>query len=373
MLRQQMCECNAIFGYLPAMRAPLKHIFIPLVVIVAGAGVAFALVSQRDDLPRRNRPALPPVVQVTTVEPGDVPVTITSRGVVRPQRSIDLVSEVSGRVVWVDPGFLQGAHVSAGQLLLRIDPIDYQVAVSDAHAAVASAELALAEVKVVVMKAAIAEAEARLVAAKERLLQAETDLANTEVRAPFDAIVDTKRVDLGQYVQTGTSMMGLFSTQLAEVRLPILGSDVRFVSVDEEAPEATLTASLGATDLSWRARLDRLENRVDEQTRVFYLVAQVERPYDESLHGEALALGQFVEVSFSGDLIPDAVRLPRSALHEGEFVFVVHDGTIQRRAVKLIRQEQDAVIVSGELSGGVQVVVSRMDLMTDGMLVRVSD
>jgi RND family efflux transporter MFP subunit len=313
-----------------------------------------------------------PVVETVVVEPGPVPVTIQSRGIVTPRRNIELVTEVSGRVIWVDPGFLQGEEVTEGQLLLRIDPIDYEVAVSDARASLASAELSLAEVKVVVMKAAIEEAEARVEAAKDRLRQAEIDLANTEIRAPFDAVVDVKRVGLGQYVQTGTPVMKLLSTGIAEVRLPLLASDVPFVKYGQDEQgnwhELTLTATFGNVQHSWRARLARLERRVDEETRVFFLVAQVDRPYDLSLHSHILAMGLFVEATFEGAPIPEAVRLPRSALHNGGSVYVVRDGKLLRRTVKLLRSEGESVIVSG-LEAGDPVVVSRLDLMTNGMAV----
>ena len=261
-----------------------------------------------------------------------------------------------------------------GQLLLRIDPIDYEVALSDAQAALASAEFSLAEVKVVVKKAAIAEAEARVEAAKDRMRQARTDLANTEIRAPFDAVVDIKRVDLGQYVQTGTAVMKLLSTGVAEVRLPLLASDVPFVSYGQGEKgvwrEVTLTATFGNVQHSWQARLARLERRVDEQTRVFFLVAQVDKPYDTSLHSHILAVGLFVEASFQGAPIADAVRLPRSALHNSEYVYLVRDNRIYRQAVKLIRREQDSVIVNG-LGSGDRVLLSRLALMLDGMPVAV--
>jgi RND family efflux transporter MFP subunit len=348
----------------------VKNFLVPLLVLTIAAVIALLMVNSRSELPRTEREAIIPAVDTVLVEPGPVPVTIRSRGIVTPRRNIELVTEVSGRVIWVDPGFLQGGQVQEGQLLLRIDPIDHEVALSDAQAALASAEFSLAEVKVVVKKAAIAEAEARVEAAKDRLRQARTDLANTEIRAPFDAVVDIKRVDLGQYVQTGTAVMKLLSTGVAEVRLPLLASDVPFVSYGQgengDWREVTLTATFGNVQHSWQARLARLERRVDEQTRVFFLVAQVDKPYDTSLHAHILAVGLFVEASFQGAPIADAVRLPRSALHNSEYVYLVRDNRIYRQAVKLIRREQDSVIVSG-LGSGDRVLLSRLALMLDGM------
>ena len=350
----------------------VKNFLVPLLVLVIAAAIALLMINSRSELPRTQREAIIPAVDTMLVEPGPVPVTIRSRGIVTPRRNIELVTEVSGRVIWVDPGFLQGEQVQEGQLLLRIDPIDYEVALSDARAALASAEFSLAEVKVVVKKAAIAEAEARVEAAKDRVRQAQIDLANTEIRAPFDAVVDIKRVDLGRYVQTGTAVMKLLSTGVAEVRLPLLASDVPFVRYGQgengEWREVILTATFGNVQHSWQARLARLERRVDEQTRVFFLVAQVDKPYDKSLHSHILAVGLFVEASFQGAQLADAVSLPRLALHNSEYVYLVRNDRIYRQAVDFLRREQDSVVVSG-LQAGDRVVLSRLDLMVDGMLV----
>jgi len=314
-------------------------------------------------------------VEAVTVEPGPVPVTIRSRGVVSPRWNIELVSEVSGRVVWVAPGFLQGEEVREGQLLLRIDPIDYQVALSDARAALASAELSLSEVQVVKKTAGIKEAQARVEAARDRLRQAEVDLGNTEIKAPFDAVVDTKQADLGQFVQRGTPLMKLLGIDMAEVRLPLLAADVPFVSYGKDAqgnwPTVTLIANFGTVDYSWEARLARLERRVDQQTRVFFLDAEVDEPYDLARYPRALTMGLFVEASFAGHPIPDAVRLPRPALHNDSYVYLLREGRIYRQPVKLLRREQDSVIVGG-LEAGQQVVLSRLDLMIDGMAVAVA-
>ncbi len=355
----------------------LRNLLIPVSLVAIAVALALFMVKSRDELPRRERPAVVPTVQAIEVQPGPVAVAIRSRGTVTPRRSIDLVTEVSGRVVWVDPGLLQGEEIKAGQLLLKIDPIDYEVAVSEAEAAVASAEFSLAEVKVVVKKAAIVEAESRLVAARDRLRQAQTDLANTEIRAPFDAVVDVKQVDVGQFVQTGQALMRLLSTDMVEVRLPILASDVPFVDYgqDEEGnwKQLTLTATFGAMQHSWQGRLARLERRVDEQTRVFYVVAQVDRPYDLSQHEHILAIGLFVEASFQGGALPNAVRLPRSALHQADQVYVVESGQLRQRGVTLLRREGDSVIVTDGLRPGDQVVTSRLALMVDGMAVQVGD
>ena len=354
----------------------LKVLVLPLAVLAVAAALSLAMISTRPELPRRESSEAAPLVETVAVQPGPVAVNMESRGVVTPRHSIDLVSEVSGRVIWVDPGFLQGEEVTEGQLLLRIDPIDYEVALSAAEASLASAELALAEVKALVKKAAIAEAEAGVAAARDRLRQAKVDLGNTEIRAPFGAVVDTKQVDVGQYVIAGNPLMKLLSTDMAEVRLPLLASDLPYVRYGQDEtgswPQLTLTATFGNVRHSWQARLARLERRVDAETRVFFLVAQVDQPYNLDLHSHILAMGLFVEAGFAGRAIEDAVKMPRSALHQSSHVYLVEDGKLRRREVSLKRREGDSVIVSG-LRSGERLVLTRLDLMVDGMSVRTLD
>jgi RND family efflux transporter MFP subunit len=348
---------------------------LPLLVIATAVAMALVMIKSRPELPRRESVPVIALVDVMTAEPGPVAVTVHSRGTVAARMDIELVTEVSGRVVWVAPEFVEGGAVSQGATLLRIDPIDYEVALSAAHAAVASAKLSLAEVQVVVKRAAIEEAEAQVKAARDRLRQAEADLANTAIVAPFDAIIDIKRADLGQFVQAGSPLMRLLGTASVEVRLPLLASDVPFIrygrSADGSWPEATLTARFGAIERSWPARLVRLEQRVDEQTRVFYLVAEVDAPYDATRHPWPLSLGLFVEADIRGAAIPLATRLPRAALHDGDSVYILEQGSMRKRAVTVLRREQDSVIVGAGLSSGDQVILTRLDLMVDGMPVAV--
>ncbi|MCB1702546.1 MAG: efflux RND transporter periplasmic adaptor subunit [Pseudomonadales bacterium] len=348
---------------------------LPIIVLAAAVIVAQMMIKSRSELPRHETAPDVPVVEVMVVEPGPVDVTVQSRGIVAARTNIELVSEVSGKVIWVAPEFLAGGAVSAGATLLRIDPIDYEVAVSVAKAAVASAKLSLAEVQVVLMRAAIEEAQAQVQASQDRLRQAESDLANTEIVAPFDAIIDSKMVDLGQYVQAGAPLMRLLGTSSVEIRLPLLASDVPFVRYGESAdgtwPQATLTARFGNVERSWQARLVRIEQRVDEETRVFYLVAEVDAPYDTNRHPWPLSVGLFVEAQIEGIAIPMATRIPRSALHDGDSVYVVEAGKVQRREVTVVRKEQDSITIGEGLSRGDQVVLSRLEFMVDGMPVTV--
>jgi RND family efflux transporter MFP subunit len=357
----------------------MKHAWLkgllPIVIVGIAAAGASVMISSRPALPKKAGAVSLPVVEVMTSKPSTVAITLQSRGSVTPKRDIELVSEVAGKVVEVAPEFVEGGQVRQGATLLRIDPIAYEVARSEARAVLASARFSLAEARVVVMKAAIEEAQARVDAAEDRLRQAEADLVKTRIVAPFDAIIDNKRADLGQYIQTGTSVTRLLGTSSVEIRLPLLAADVPFVRYgqlpDGTWPRARLTARFGDIEHEWEARLVRMEQRVDEQTRVFYLVAEVDAPYDEVRHGRALSVGMFVQAEIQGTEIAEANRLPRSALHDGNHVYVVEQGVLEQRSVKLLRRDADTVIVGKGLEPGDLVLLSRLDLIVAGMPVAV--
>jgi RND family efflux transporter MFP subunit len=346
---------------------------LPALIIVAAALAAWAMIQSRTELPRQEKSVPLPLVNVIGVNKGPVSVNIYSHGTVQPKRTIDLVSEVSGRVIRISPDFVLGGMIEAGELLVEIDPIDYEVAVSDARASVASAELLLAEVKVLEKRAAITEANARVAAAKEQLRRAESDLANTRIKAPFNAVVDRKLIDFGQYVTAGSTLARLLGTDTVEVRLPLLAKDAGLVNgVGEKPIPVILSGDLGTRTQQWPAELVRMENRVDEQTRVLYLVAELAQPYSRDRYPEPLRIGLFVDADIRGAVLPNAVRLPRTVLHDSEFVFVVSDGVLVKRAVTLLRREGDEVIIGDGLVNGDRVVTTRLELMMDGLAVAVA-
>jgi RND family efflux transporter MFP subunit len=346
---------------------------LPVPIILAAAFIAWVMIQSRTELPRQENSVPLPLVSVIEAHQGPVSVHIYSQGTVKAKRTIDLVSEVSGRVIRVSPKLVLGGMIDEGELLVEIDPIDYEVAVSDTRALLASAELQLAEVRVLEKRAAITEAKARVAAAKEQLRRAKSDLANTKIKAPFDAVIDRKLIDFGQYVKSGDTLARLLGTDRVEVRLPLFATDVGFVGgIGEKPTPVTFSVDFGSRTQEWSGELVRMENRVDEQTRVLYLVAELDQPYNRDLYPEPMRVGLFVDADIRGVTLQNAFRLPRAVLHENKFVFVVADGVLMKRAVTLLRREGNEVIIGDGLANGDRVVTSRLELMVDGMPVAVA-
>ena len=347
-------------------------LLIPLVIVVVAVMVAMTMVGSRQELQASKAEIPLPRVKTIEVKIGDVPVSIVAFGNVSARHELELASEVTGRVVWVAPEFEPGEMVAAGKVLLRVDPVSYRLALAEANAALVRSKNELADATALKRKAAAAEAKLNIEASRQRIIKAEQDLAYTDIRAPFNAVIDKQLVAFGQFINTGHTVAHLFSSDTAEVSLPVSAADSGFLDPAVNAP-VVLSAKIGAQQWQWQATLLRIESRVDRLTRVVPVVVEVASPYDNSVHPHTLPLGLFVEARIPGRSISSAVRLPRSALQADGSVFVLSGNTLQRRQVTVAYLEGNFVVIDAGLAAGDRVVVTRLEVMFDGMKVERDD
>ena len=349
----------------PALLRPLA--------ILAGAGLlAAVMISSRPALTPRNTAQPPPLVQTQTVTLQRLPVTVVAHGNVEAWRQLALTAQVTGRIIWQSERFEPGVVIESGEPLLRIDPTDYELALAEARQALASAELALADATALRQAARIEEAEASVAAARARIARAERDLRNTQVQAPYNAVIDTQQVEVGQFVSTGTQLGRILGSDRAEVRLPITQQDIWLIDEASAAP-VLLSAGDGPRALRWEGRIARVEARIDDATRVYPVVVEIPEPLDTARHAAPLRFGMFVRAEISGRSIEGAVRIPQAALHGDNDVFVFDNGTLRRRSVEVERLDRGMAMITGGLANGDQVVTTRLDLMFDGMQVGLID
>lgn len=343
----------------------------PLLILAVAAAVAVFMIKSRPQLEARNVATPPPQVAVQRIALGTVPVTVTAHGNVAAWRELELAAQVTGRILWQSPAFEPGVVVEAGEPLLRLDRTDYELALAEARQALASAELALADARALRQSARIDEAEATVAAAKARIARAERDLANTEITAPYRAVIDEQRVEVGQFISAGTTVGRVLGADRAEIRLPIPPQDIAFIDGANPAP-VTLYAEGDSREAHWTGQLVRIEARLDSETRVVPVVVAVEDPLDAERHGQPLPFGLFVRAEIPGQPVEAAVELPQDALH-GDEVFLFADGALERRAVTVARMSDGRALVTAGLANGDQVVTTRLDLMFDGMAVALLD
>ena len=375
------------------MVSVLKRAIGPLVVILLTVLTVAGLV--------RNAPR-PEVGEAETVRIGvytesakrtAASAEVTVYGEVRPRVQIDVISEVAGRIIAVSPSFTEGGSILAGEPLLRIEPRDYIVAVSEAKARLAAREFelaqALADADVAEKQLAnetnpsalalklpqISQARAALEAAEVGLERAESDLQRTEVSLPFDARITQTSVDEGQYLGLGRTIASVFSTDVAEVRLPFTDADIAALGVpigyeaeEGEGLRVRLSAESAGATRQWLGRLVRLDASLDPRTRTTFGTVEVRKPFADSEGGMPMAPGLFVSAVIEGRSLSDVLAIPAAGLRAGGRVFIMNDDDLlEIRSVRVAHANSDIAYLSKGISEGDRVIVSPIRNPVPGM------
>ena len=383
------------------MKTTLK-IVLPLLLLSMAAAVTVRLVRSRKPPEKRRVEFQPPLVRVTRVEARDLVLTVRTQGTVTPRAEGNLVPEVSGRVAGVSPSLVTGGFFEEGEVLITLDPVDFELALVRARARLAEAEARLqreeAEADVarqeweklgmgepgplVLREPQLAEARAVLASAGADLEMAERDLGRTSIQAPYAGRVLQEAVDIGEYAQRGVPLARIYAIDYAEIRIPIPDEQLRYIDLplykresDEQgpAPKVDLKARFAGEDHQWEGRVVRTEGQIDPKSRMVTAVVRVDDPYGRSgaAHRPPLAVGLFVEALVTGHTVEGVVELPRAALRGRNTVYVVDDeGTLEFRVVEVLRTGIESVVIKSGLKGGEKVCLSPIEAPTDGMRVQ---
>ena len=371
-------------------------------VIVVGLLITW-LIATSKPAPAAKPIRLPPVpiVDVLHIQPGNHRVWIETQGLVKPKTQIQLVSQVTGRVEAIADQFSAGGFFAANEVLVMVEESDYRIAVSQASAQLANAKQLLATEKgrarqakrewrdlgnseandLFLRKPQLASAKANLLAAEAGLEKAELDLSRTRVSAPFAGRVLSKRVDVGQFVSQGTPIAEIYSSGIAEVRLPLTAQQRQNVSVSGSQPSPVkLIARYGNNDYEWDAVLERLEGAIDSSSRQYYVVASLPQAFadhiDETgaLQKPGLAVGQFVTAQIAGSYIDNSFLIPRSALRQQQKIWVLENNRLAYIDVVVIQSNDDTALVQladkSETHSSIAVITTSLSLALKGMEIR---
>lgn len=356
---------------------------VPLAVLGGCAYLAWWFISNRPETPTIEAPPAVVRVEGTKLQRQTYPVRVRSQGTVQPRTRSTLLPEVSAKVLEVSPSFRPGGFFKSGEMLLKLDPVDYETALVVAKATLAQAEVILAEETAKAGQARenwralgktgepgalalrlpqVAKAEADVAAAKAQIAQAERDLERTMIRAPYDGQVLEQLVDVGQFVNEGTALGQIFAVDYVEIRLPLPEREMQFLSLPERFRDGATTAGgapvtlhtgLSGKIASWDGFLVRVEGAIDESTRQITAVAQVNDPYAKRGDGHPpLRIGQFLEAEIEGQILNDVFVIPRRAVRAGnEILLITPENKLRRVTVDPIIADTEKIIISADTGG----------------------
>lgn len=376
-------------------------IALPMVFVGVAAGWVYYLL-QSPERPAQvevESPALLVQVDVARLEP--VTYHVRSQGNVSPRVQTDLVSRVSGPIVEVSANLEVGEYFKQDEILVSIDPFDYEIALRQAQSNLVRFSTDVDDQKVLAaldqqyrerditptgdgrseissppMLADLKRAQAQFDSAQADWDRAKENLDRTKVRAPYDGIVLQKMVDVGQLVGPQSPVATIASVDLARIRLPLSLHELKYLDLPQNSEdieiEVTLSTDLGGVTHSWQGWIVRSEGTIDPTSRVLNVVAHVYDPYNlYQTHNAPLRFGTYVSAVIEGKHAGSMFVLPRHAVTRGSKVWVVNeDDEIYPHEVTVDRTDEENVYISSGLNDGDTYCITPIDQPLPGMRVR---
>jgi len=366
-----------------------KQIIIPIAILVVGIMAFVGFSSLKKSPEEKDHIDTTPIVTIKNITVAPMRLYVDSYGVVKPKYETMLIAQVTGEIVELSDIFVRGGFIKKGQLLARIDPNDYHAALIDAQANMASARAALeqevAQGKVAesewqqitdtsptelsLRKPQLAQELARVKAAQASVLRAERNLQRTEIKAPYDAMIESRMIGLGSFVSTGTQLGKLLGTAIAEVRLPVADNQLQFLENHGEKAKVNLSAAYAGMAIQWQASIVRNEGVIDAKSRMSYLVAEIKDPYQliSKSHNVPLRFGTYIKAQIIGQQIESASLIPRYLVVNDTVAILNSDSTLHYAVIDIIRQQGSNVVVSNGLVDGDKLITSALDYPVEGM------
>jgi len=379
------------------MRAMLSVIFtsrfLPVIILIFGLFISFVISSTEPKPNKGIEIPKPTAVFYDNPQKKDVTLRVTTNGEVRSVTEINVIPQVSGRIIQVADEFIDGGNIKKGQPLIWIDDRDYRLATISAESRVAQAkkllereiaeselakkdweELGEGEASPLTLRIPqLEEARALLNAAEADLEKAKLNLERTVINLPFDGLIKKKNAGIGQYVNAGSILGSAFSTEKVLIPLPLTDTELSYLGLPLgyeskgyfDGPKVIFRSYISRKNIEWLGRITRTSGSIDSQTRLVYAYAEVLNPYDED---PPLAIGTYVDAEIEGNFISNGFILPIAAIKNDNEIYVIDQNSkLKIKKIEIVGTEEDKVIVKGDISELDMVVISTINTGYEGM------
>ena len=377
---------------------------LPLILLLLGVAGAFYFVKTRQK--PRQKPLMPTsaLVETVPVELSRQRIVVHAMGQVVPAQEIVLQAQVSGEVIWISEEFLPGGMLKAGDRVVHLEPRDYQLAIEQRRSEVVRAEHEMKlerghqevarhewellnagadasdlDLELALRKPHLKKAQAAVAASRAALENAKLDLDRTEVKAPFNAFVGSKNVDLGAQVGLQTQLGHLVGTDECWVQVSVPVDRLAWITIADGPQQQGSTANVichtsGSEYVERQGYAGRLLGELEPEGRMARVLVVVKDPLDlnsPASQRRPLLIGAYVEVLIEGKELENVISIPRTALRDNETVWVMDDADkLAIRPVEVSWRDKERVLIGGGLQDGERLVVSNIAAPIAGIALR---
>ncbi|WP_320172447.1 efflux RND transporter periplasmic adaptor subunit [Maridesulfovibrio sp.] len=375
---------------------------VPLLILVLAVVGARMIIKTKPVAKKRPPVVTAPLVNTRILASQTYEVWTPVMGTVEAAREITLEPEVAGRVVEVSESFIPGGHLKKGEQVLRIDPMDYELAVKQQEAVVVEAEYNLKvesgyqrvagrewkllkkssggtaqEAELALRKPHLQKAQADLSSSKAKLQQARIDLDRTSVRVPFSCMVLDKSADLGAYLSLNESIGSIVGTDEFWVMVSVPVDRLNRIAIPSAAngfkgSRARVVVGSGSDTFEREGEVLRLLPSLESKGRMARIIVSVKDPLNLGGDGtHPMLLGSYVNVYIDSGKLDNVIAIPRSAFRDNDTIWIMKDGgTLDIRSVNPVWRDLDNIYLASGVSSGEKLVVTDISAPLQGMGLR---
>ena len=375
----------------------IKKIFkiiLPVIVIVSAIYI-FNYYIHHTIKPEKNKIANKGViVKVLKVENGDFPVEITEFGNVVPFQKFNIIPQVSGKIVYISKNFIKGNFIKKGEIILKIEDIDYRAKYFQALKEYKEAKLNYEKIKELaeISKRELIEAkkefkiakpsklklfipqlqaaEAKLEAAKVSLKLAKKIIERTEIKAPFNGIVVTKNVEKGEFVLPGKLAGTIYNSNKVEIYAKIPDFELPFIDMNHK--NVKIIFETGDFKYKFNGIISRTSKIINKNTRSMDVIIDFFNPFKKLKNNITLFYDSFVKVLLNGKTFKNIAKIPAYAIHRGDEVWIYKNQRLIIKKIDVIKITENYAYVRG-LNNGDFIIITNLPYVTNGMKVRVAN
>jgi len=382
----------------------LFGVLLPIAVLFAGGAATLHLVETAPKAERRSSSSRNArLVEVKTALVSRESTLVHANGTVKPARMIQLQPRVSGEIIEVSDELIPGGLFRDGDLILRIDPTDYELIVRQRAGELANAEstyelelgsqsIAQREYELlgesileedrdlVLRQPQLRTVEATIDIAKAVLEKAKIDLERTTIRAPYNAMVESYEINLGAQVATSTSLATLIGTDEYWIELSVPVDDLKWIRIPRTANDGPGSLVHLYNEAAWGTGVKRtgcvtrLAGSLEVEARMARLIVSVPDPLSlekENAGAPRLLINSYVNVEIEGLELENVISVPRKLLRDGDTVWILNDeNRLDIRPVTVVFRGRSGMLVSGGIAEGERIVVTDLSAPVAGMPLR---
>ncbi|HPS30619.1 MAG TPA: HlyD family efflux transporter periplasmic adaptor subunit [bacterium] len=380
-----------------------KRVLVGFGIILSAFLVSFLLIATRPHVERRKVENTVNAIQVDVIQmkTGSNNVVIEAMGKVEPSESIEIIPQVSGKIIWKNRNFIPGGIIKKGEDILKIENTDYELAIPQKEADLATATLNMKleegkqavarkeyemlgkdlsdeEKEMVLRKYYLENAEKAVSSAKAALEKAKLDNARTVIKAPFNAIVIETAADIGSIVSSGSVAAKIANCDSYWVNLSLPMEKTGLIGLPEPGKKGS-KVMLSAESVWGKTRREgeivKIGASLQDSGYMARLIVKIDDPLSlkkENLELPKLVIGMFLNSEITGEVVENTVEIPRSVLREGDKILIAGtDGKMKILKPEIISKGKDKIILKGEGLNGVLLITSMVSSPAENIPVKI--